>query len=309
MNKAEETLEGIKNVVTRRGGHWLSEARFALKIIRRDASAFVGFTIVLFFAVMASVGPELIPLSKLPDTSKRFLPPSWEHPLGMDFAGRDVLAQIVHGSRDVLTVAYLTGLITVMIALSIGISSGYIGGKTDSALMRIADIFLVIPSFPLLVIIAASLPRTLSPVEVAFVISIVGWAGLTRAIRSQVLSVKEEPYIESAKCLGLSKTHIIFKEILPNLLPFIVMNLVLSIIHAIYSQVGLYFLGVMPYTSVNWGTMINIALYRQSALLNRKVWIYLFSPIVCIILIQMGFILSLHALEEIFNPRLRTEEA
>jgi peptide/nickel transport system permease protein len=309
MNKAEETLAGIRNVVTRTGGHWLSETRLALRIIRREISALVGFTIILFFALMASIGPEIIPLSKLPDVGKRFLPPSWEYPLGTDFAGRDVLAQIVHGSRDVLLVAFFTGLITVMIALSIGISSGYIGGRVDSALMIIADIFLVIPSFPLLLIIAASLPRTLSPVEVAFVISIVGWPGLTRAIRSQVLSVKEELYIESAKCLGLSKRHMIFREILPNLLPFIAMNLVLSIIYAIYSQVGLYFLGVMPYTSVNWGTMINIALYRQSALLNRKVWIYLFSPIVCIILIQMGFILSLHVLEEIFNPRLRTEEA
>ncbi len=308
MNRVEETVVRMKKVAARRAGHWLSGAKSTLKIIRKDTSALVGFTTILFFVLMASIGPELISLSKLPDVSKRFLPPSWEHPLGTDFAGRDVLAQIVHGSRDVLLVAFLTGTITVIIALTIGIYSGYSGGRLDSALMTFTDTFLVIPSFPLLVIIAVSIPRTLSPLEVAFVLSIVGWAGLTRGIRSQVLSIKQTPYIESAKCLELSRIHIVFSEILPNLLPFIAMNLVLTIISAIWSQVGLYFLGVMPYSSVNWGAMINIALYRQSALLNPKVWVYLFSPIVCVVAVQTGFILFMHALEEIFNPRLRTEE-
>jgi len=309
MNRLEKTVLKIKKGAARTSGHWLSEARLTSKIISKDASALVGLIIILFFVLMGSVGPEIIPLQRMPNVSKRFMPPSWEHPLGTDFAGRDVLGQIVHGSRDVLLVAFLTGLITIMVALSIGMSSGYIGGKADSTLMAITDIFLVIPSFPLLIIIAVSLPRTLNPLEVALVLSIVGWAGLTRAIRSQVLSLKETPYIEIARCLGLSKIHILFSEILPNLLPFIAMNLVLSIKNAIYSQVGLYFLGVMPYTSTNWGTMINIALYRQSGLLNSKVWIYLFSPIMCVVAVQTGFILFLHALEEIFNPRLRTEEA
>jgi len=284
----------------------LKSLRNIMRIISKSPSSLTGFIIILIFAGMATIGPIIVPLDRTAHPGKRFLPPSLEHPLGTDFAGRDVLSQIIHGSRDVLTVAFLTALITVFIALTIGIFSGFVGGKIDTVLTSITDIFLIIPSFPLLIIIAASMPRALSPIEVAVIISIVSWAGLARSIRSQVLSIKESPFIEAARCLGLSRIHIVFNEILPNLSPYIAMNLVLSIIHAIYSQVGLFFLGVLPFTSVNWGVMINIAM-RQNALVNPKAWIYLMSPIVCIIILQTGFILFLHALEEIFNPRLRAE--
>jgi len=284
----------------------LSDVLLALRIIKKRKSSLVGFIIVVAFTLMATIGPIVVPFDRTPNVSKRFLPPSFEHPLGTDYAGRDIFAQIVHGSRDVLTVAFLTALFTVIIALTVGIFSGYVGGKIDAALMGVTNIFMIIPRFPLLVIIAASIPRVLSPVEVAIIISIVGWAGLARAIRSQVLAIKETPFIEAAKCLGLSRFHIVFREIMPNLMPYIAMNLVLSIIGAIYAQVGLFFIGALPFTTVNWGIMINIAI-SQGALISPKLWIYLLSPIVCIILLETGFILFLHALEEIFNPRIREE--
>ncbi len=285
---------------------WKGTARIYLKILRKYPSSIVGLIIILGYALMATVGPILIPYDPSPKISDRFLPPSWEHPLGTDFAGRDTFAQIIHGSRDVLSVAVITAFITVIIAFSIGIFSGYMGGKVDTVLTTVMDIFLIIPSFPLLVIVAASVPRALTPVEVALVISFVGWAGLARAIRSQVLAIKRSAFIEAARCLGLSNVRIVFGEILPNLMPYIAMNLILSIIGAVYSQVGLYFLGLLPFTTMNWGMMINIAL-QQSALINPKAWPYLLSPIGAIILLQTGFILFMSALEEIFNPRLRTE--
>jgi len=304
--------KGLANVKKEISGGlqgWASQLRFTFKILKRDRAGLVGLVILLLFALMAIIGPEICPLEMMPHPEDRFLPPSLEHPLGTDFAGRDTLVQIIHGSRSVMTVAFLAGFFVVLISIVLGISSGYIGGKFDTLMMRIIDVFLTIPSFPLLVIIAASLNRTLSPVEVALIIAVVEWAGLTRAIRSQVLSIREENYIESARCLGLGAFHIIFNEIFPSLKPYIAMNLCLTIVSAIYSQVGLYFLGIMPYTSVNWGAMLNIALYRQSGLLNTKVWPYLFSPVICVILVQTSFILFLHTLEEIFNPRLRSEAA
>ena len=268
----------------------------------------VGVAIVALFIAMATLGPVLLPFDNTYYLTKRYQPPSWEHPLGTDFAGRDVLRQVINGSRDVLLVAFLVGIITTFIALVVGISSGMVGGRFDAALMAVTDVFLIIPSFPLLLIIAASLPRTLSPFEVAFIISIVGWAGLARSIRAQVLSTREKPFIEAARCLNLSNIHIIFSEIMPNLLPYIAVSMVYSVTGGVYSQVSLFFLGILPFTSVNWGMMINIALYNENALINTKAWIYLFSPIVCIVLLQTGFILSQHALEEVFNPRLRSEE-
>lgn len=279
---------------------------FFFKVLRRNKVSLVGFSIVLAFVVMAAIGPEMIPYIRDVDIRKRFLPPSLEHPLGTDYAGRDTFAQIVHGSRDVLIVAFLTAVFTTTVSLVIGITSGFIGGKVDTVLMTFADIFLTIPSFPLLIIIVTSLQKILNVVEIAAILSIVGWPALARAIRSQVLSIKEREFIESAICLGLSKAHILFGEILPNLLPYIFMNLILSTIGAIYSQVGLYFIGALPFTATNWGVMIQTAI-NQGALINPRVWWYLLSPLACIILIQAGFILFMHALEEIFNPRLRTE--
>ena len=285
----------------------ITDLRASFRIIRKNHASLAGLIVIVTFILMATVGPEIIIYDRTPRVLKRYLPPSLEHPLGTDYMGRDTLAQIIHGSRDVLTVAFLAAIFTTTISLMIGITSGFLGGKIDTVLMTVTDIFLVIPSFPLLLIIVASIPRLVSTFEVALILSIIGWAPLARALRSQVLSLKEKEFIESAKCLGLGKVHILFNEMLPNLLPYIVMNLVLSIVNAIYTQVGLYFIGAMPFVATNWGVMIQKAL-SDGALINPKVWPYLLSTLMCLILIQTGFILFLHSLEEIFNPRLRTEE-
>lgn len=288
-----------------------TRSRFAgssiLRIIRRNPSSIVGFTLVTFFILMAIFGPIIYPFDNTYRPGQRYLPPSLQFPLGTDFAGRDVLGQIVNGARDVMTTAFLTGIMTTIIAAIVGISSGVIGGTFDAVLMMFTDVFLIIPQMPLLLMIAASLPRALTPLEVAIIISAIGWAGLSRTIRSQVLSIRERPFIEAAKCLNLGRIHILFNDILPNLLPYIITSLVLAITQAVYAQVSLFFIGILPFSSVNWGVMINLAL-GESALINPKAWIYLFSPVVCIVLLQVGFILSLHAIEEILNPRLRSEE-
>jgi peptide/nickel transport system permease protein len=173
--------------------------------------------------------------------------------------------------------------------------------------MRVTEIFLMIPQYPLLLLIAASISRELNLFEVSFIIGIVQWPAIARATRSQVLAIRERPFIEAARCLNLGRLHIIFREIIPNLMPYLVMNFFLALTGGIYAQVVLFSLGILRFTSINWGMMINIAL-GESALINQKAWIYLFSPIVCIVLLQTGLILISSALEEIFNPRLRTEE-
>jgi len=302
----KEMAQSISQNAERLVAGGIQDLKASFKIIWRNRVSFSGLIIILVFTLMAAVGPELVPYDRMPRVLDRYLPPSREHVLGTDYAGRDTFAQIVHGSREVLIVAFLAAVLTTTISIVIGISSGFLGGKTDTALMTCADIFLVIPSFPLLLIIVTSIPRVLSALEIAFILSVVGWASLARPIRTRVLSLKEEEFIESARCLGLSKVHILFKELFPNLLPYIAMSLVLAIVGAIYSQVSLYFIGAMPYTSTNWGIMIQTAI-NDGALINPKVWPYLLSPMMCLVIIQTGFILFLHSLEEIFNPRLRSE--
>lgn len=298
----QKKLEKFKKT----GASFTSNVKSSFRIIRKSRASLAGFIIIVAFTLMASIGPNVFPYDRTPHVADRYLPPSWEHLLGTDWAGRDTLAQIINGSREVLIVAFLAAIFTTTIAFVIGISSGFIGGKTDTLLMLGTDIFLVVPQFPLLLIIVTTIPRFLSPPEIALILGIVGWATLARGLRAQVLSMKEKEFIESARCLGLSRFHILFREILPNLLPYIAMSLIFSIIGAIYSQVGLYFIGAMPITVTNWGVMIQTAI-GHGALINPDVWPYLFSPLICLILIQTGFILFLHSLEEIFNPRLRTE--
>ncbi|MGB9717780.1 MAG: ABC transporter permease [Thermoproteota archaeon] len=282
---------------------------YIFKVFGRKPTAMAGLIIVVFFTLMALIGPFFFPLDIRAYPAKRYLPPSWEHPLGTDPYGRDVLMQIINGSRDALLIAALTGLVTIFIATVVGVSSGIIGGLFDEVLMRITETFLLLPQYPLLLLIAAILPagRELTLFEVSLIIGIVQWPATARAIRSQVLAIREKPFIEAARCLNLGNLHVIFREIIPNLMPYLVMNFFLALTGGIYSQVILFSLGILRFTSVNWGVMINIAM-GESALINPKAWIYLFSPIACIVLLQTGLVLISSALEEVFNPRLRTEE-
>jgi peptide/nickel transport system permease protein len=171
-------------------------------------------------------------------------------------------------------------------------------------LMRVADVFLTIPSFPLLVVLTGYL-KVNEPLPMAGVLSIAAWAGLARAIRAQVLTLAQRDFVEAARIAGLSRTHIIFRELLPNMAPYIAMNFVLAFTGAIYAEVGLFLLGVAPFTATNWGVMLNFAVTQAGALYSTSSMWYLIAPMACIILLQVGSVLFVRALEEVFNPRLR----
>jgi len=288
----------------------IRSAKQIMKNLLSSKRGVVGFSICMMYFFMATIGPILRPINPMLslDLSKAYAPPSLEHPLGCDYFGRDVLAMIVTGSREVLLIGVLAALYTTIIALIIGLTSGYLGGKVDSALMMIADIMLTIPGFPLLLVLASTiLTRAMDPFSLAAVLSITAWAGTSRAIRSQVLAVKEREFIEAAKCLGLGKFHIIFREILPNILGYIVVNAVLGVTGAIYAEVGLFTLGIAPYSSVNWGVMLNNAIQQAGAIHSTR-YMNLLAPAFFIILLQLGLITLAGGLDEALNPRLRTRE-
>jgi len=276
----------------------------SLSIIYKNKTAFVGFIILLSFVFMATIGPILVPLDTSAHTEEMFQPPSIRHILGADYAGRDIFAEIIHGSRSVLIVGVLAALISVSISVLIGIPSGFMGGLTDWILMRITDIFLTIPSLPLLVVLAAFI-RIGNPLIMSLVLSLTSWPGLARAIRSQTLSLRERDFIEAAKVSGLSSMYIVFSELLPNMAPYIAISAIFAITQAVYAQVGLFFLGLAPFTSINWGVMLNFAVSQAGALYSSRSVSYLLSPIVCISLLQISSVLFVRALEEIFNPRLQ----
>ncbi|MEM0262003.1 MAG: ABC transporter permease [Nitrososphaerota archaeon] len=275
-----------------------------MQILRRNKSGTVGLAILLLFIVLGTVGPMVVP-KPVSDPSKIYLPLSWEHPFGTDFEGKDVFAQIVHGTPIVLQIAFLTGLLTILIAIVLGSISGFKGGLLDTVIMFAADIILTIPFIPLFMVLATIIKFS-DARAIALLLAAFSWPSIARAIRSQILALRETTFIEAAKIIGYSTIEIIFREMLPNIAPFIAVSFIFASINAIYAQVGLAFLGIVPYIGENWGIMINRA-YTYGAIFYSKSFWYNMAPILMIILLQTGLILFSRLLEDVLNPRVREE--
>ncbi len=282
------------------------------KILVRNKKALAGFLLLVFYFLMATIGPYVTPYPKsysckvyLPPTLLRW-PPSLEHPLGCDYFGKDIWAQIVWGAPTVLEIAFIAGLVTTLVGITVGMVSGFKSGRVDTLLMGLSDIVMTIPGLPLLIVLATVI-RTSDPVAVGLMLSITAWAGLARAIRSQVLAIRQRDFIEAARVGGLSTAEIVFREIMPNLMSYIAINFIFATTGAIYASVGLYFLGVLPFTSFNWGIMLNMAYAQAGAEYSLSTMHYIAAPILAVIGLQVGLILFSYSIDEIFNPRLRSE--
>ncbi len=278
-----------------------------LKIIVRNKKALFGFILLIGYILMATVGPVIVkppqnfqcPMEYPPTLLK--WPPSLEHPLGCDYYGSDVWAKIVHGSRTVLEIAFIAGFITTVIGIVVGMVAGFKGGKTDVALMAITDVLMTIPGLPLLIVLAAILRGYANnPFVVGAILSVNAWTGLARSIRSQVLTLKNREFVEAAKALGMSTSHIVFREIMPNLASFIAVNFIFSTMGAIYSCIALYFLAILPFTANNWGLMLYMAW-------NNADYNTVIAVVLAVIGLQLGLFMFSYAVDEMFNPRLRTE--
>jgi len=231
-----------------------------------------------------------------------YVEPSAAHPLGTDRWGRDVLALLLVGLRFSLLIAALAGVVATFIGIIIGFIAGYKGGNLDSVLRTMTDMVLVIPTLPLLVTLAAYIPRVNVPI-MALLLAAFSWPFTTRTIRSQVLSMKARPSVDLAKTSGLGDLEIIFAEILPNLLPYLGVSLAISMGAAMLAEIGLQLIGLGPGNINTLGLMINWSI-RWGALGLGK-WQMVFSPIICLVLIFVSLNLINIGLEQAFNPRLR----
>ncbi len=281
-----------------------------LIMIWRNKRAFTGIMILLMFIVLGIVTSLIAPYSELRIEGSN-IPPSLEHPLSTDPLGRDQFLLIFEGAPKILLISFLAAGISTFIGTVMGIVAGYKGGRIDSILTSVTDIVLNIPGLPLYIAIAAYFQRVpqlaYNPLIIASVLSITAWAGLARSVRSQVLGLKSRPFIEACRLLGLPTRYIVFSEIMPNIMGYIAINFIFSATGAVYAIVGLYFLGILPVDPTNWGMMLNIAYNAAGGFLTPRLYYILVAPLLAIILLQEGFILSSHAMEEIFNPRLRKE--
>ncbi len=260
--------------------------------------------VIVIFTLMAIVGPYLYPANLPINPNNIYAGPSLAHPLGTDYEGADVLALLVTGSRYVLVAAALAGVITLGIGTVGGLAAGYYPRGTGSAIMRVTDFVLAVPGFPVLIVLA-TIWQFGSPLEMGLVMGVFGWGGIARAVRAQTLSLRERGFVEAARGLGLSGRRIIFTEVLPSLAPYIGMNFMLAITAFIYTEVGLFFIGVVAYSSSNWGVMLNQAVFQAGALTSTKGLSYLLSPLICILAITVSLVTLANAVDEFFNPRLR----
>ncbi|MBE0511774.1 ABC transporter permease [Candidatus Bathyarchaeota archaeon] len=220
--------------------------------------------------------------------------------LGTDHWGRDIWSQMVYGARISLFVGLFAAFIGVVIGLIVGLAAGYVGFIVDEILMRSTDILLVLPTLPLLLVLIAVLGPSL--VNLIILIGFLGWMGFARVVRSQVLSLKERPFIEAAKAVGAGKFHIITKHVLPNVMSLVYVSLALSVPSAILMEAALSFLGLFDPTVISWGRMLHDAQAIEGGL--DKWWWWL-PPGLAIALVSVSFILLGYAIDEILNPKLR----
>jgi len=275
-----------------------------VRLIARSPVGLIGLLGVGSIVVMSYLGPLVVPLQDTPDLANVYRTPSLAHPLGTDFQGRDVLNQIVYGGRDILNVAFLAAFLSTLIAVTFGSLAATLGGKTDTALLTLADIVLTVPHLIVLIVVAA-LFRPEGFLVLALLLASLQWAGLLRQIRAQILSLKEREYVEAARSLDLGLFHIIFREMLPNMANYIAIHFIFAVTGAIYAQVGLIVLGLVPLSGSNWGIMLYFA-QSQGALYFRDSFWYILSPILAISIFQLSLVALAAGLEDVFNPRLRS---
>ena len=280
--------------------------RTFVRLLSYNRVGFIGFLVVVFMVLLSYVGPLIIELDTKTKIDKIYITPTVEHPLGTDHQGRDIWSQIVNGGKDVIYVAFLAALISTSIAVVFGTMSGFIGGWVDSAIMSVTDIILTIPQFPLLAVLAAFISLN-SLTFLGILMGLLNWPTLLRALRAQALSLKQRDFIEAARALDLGIWHIVLREMVPNMMPYIVVSFALGMTFAVYQQAGLVFLGLVPISAGNWSVMIQLAWVRGAIFYKDSVW-YIMAPIVAIAILQLAIISMTRSLELVFNPRLRASE-
>ncbi|ASI99501.1 ABC transporter permease [Thermococcus celer] len=222
--------------------------------------------------------------------------------MGTDYLGRDLWAGIIWGSRVSLTIGILVSVLSTIIGLVYGVTSAYLGGNADEVMMRINEIFASIPSLPILILIGATAGH-ITLWFIVLLLVIFGWMGIARISRSMALQIKEQTYIEAAKALGAGNGRIIFKHILPQLLPYAFAVIALSVPGAVIAEASLSFLGIGDPTAVTWGQILNAA-QAQSAT-TKGYWWWVLPPGLGIAVVGLTFVLIGTALDKILNPRLR----
>ncbi len=262
----------------------------------------LGFIMLVIFFMIAFIGPVIYPYSAIDvGEGPMMAKPSAEYIFGTDHLGRDLFGAIISGTKTSLIVGFSAALISISIGTTIGLTSGFVGGKLDSTLMRLTDGMMVLPKLPLIMVLSALLGTNIK--NIILVIGFTGWTGTARLVRSQALSIRERPYIERAKSIGAGNVYIMYKHVLPNVFPVIFANTILATSSAILAEASLSFLGLGDPLSVSWGQILNGAFVNGAVSIGA--WWYFVPAGLAIILLVLSFTFVGYSFDEILNPKLR----
>ena len=274
--------------------------------LRRNTSLLVGLALLFGIIAFAVIGGLVVdPQNARPLSARPLQPPSWALPFGSDRQGRNLFAVITSGTLLTLRVGLIAGGLGVTIGATLAFVSAYYGGWVDTVLRSIVDVGLTVPNLMVLIVVALMLRQGMTVDVMALVIASLAWLYPARTIRSQVLTLRERAYVEIARLSGVSGPGIIVKEILPNLLPYLMASLVGSVSAAILASIGLDVLGLGVFEAPTLG----MTLYWVSftgAVINGWWWWWL-APIVVVGIIFIGLFLISVGLDEVANPRLRRQ--
>lgn len=296
----EPTPTGQTAPLVTRPNRWRTRLQGVRRLFQNKKATF-GATILIIFILTALFAPVIAPGDPTDYVARPHQPPSSEYWFGTTGQGQDVFSQTVWGTRISLGIGLLVGFMTTVIGAVVGISAGYFGKRVDDVLSTIMNVFLIIPSLPLLVTLAAFLPP--GPVTIIMVLTFTAWAWPARVLRSQTLSLREKDFVSAAEVSGENRFRIMFREILPNMMSLAVAGMFGSVIYAIGAEAGLEFLGLGNVSMVTWGTNLYWAT-NNAGLITGAWWTFVPAGL-AIALVAFSFAMVNFAMDEITNPRLR----
>jgi peptide/nickel transport system permease protein len=269
-------------------------------VANRKATA--GLVMLGTFAVLAVIGPWITPYDPSQRSSDLVRPPSGAHWFGTTHLGQDIFSQVLAGTRSVIFVGLGAGIVATVLAVLVGVTSGYLSGASGEGLSALSNVFLVIPALPLIIIVTSTLPET-GNLTIALVIGFTSWAWGARVLRAQTLSLRRRDYVEAARATGESTWRIIVFEILPNLTAVIASGFVSTVIFAVISEITLAFIGISPGDDWNWGTILFWAQGQQA--LAQGAWWWFVPAGLAIALLGTSLSLLNFGIDEFVSPRLR----
>ena len=291
--------------------HLISRTAKGWAVFRQNLLGKIGLTLMIIFALMALgsfftplMGPMYDPMTGVDPEISYSTGPSMRHWLGTDFIGRDIFAQILEGAKIAFMVGLSAAFISIVLGTIIGMIAGYMGSVVDTVLMRLADMIMVMPSLLILLLLSALFGQ-LNIWLIVLLIALLRWPGVSRIIRAQTLTLKHRPFIEAAKVAGASHMRIIFRHIMPNVLPLSFLYMTFRVTTAILVEAALAFLGFGDPSQVSWGMMLQWV-WKTGHMFQAPYW--LLPPGICISLLTLSFYMLGRAMDEVLDPRLRKEE-